>query len=279
MLALSLCSFTVLSVLDLGVGRVLVDSGTRSPVEHNAHLWHVFLPSVHCSGSLVDARWVITSALCILQWKSFVSSAVGGFPASGAAHGDESTMYVRVGNNHIDLALPGQDLVPVLKALLYPGFDNATLDGNIGALYLAREPILTAAKKSHGLSIKLLSFDSTSFTNCSRLAKVTGWGYGSGLASPFRVLHEDIMLIASSTCIENQSGNVLLRSNGSRRICSADNGSPLVVNKNGSWSLLGVYSRGKGCGIEQEDSVFSRVDVTVLKWLESLFKIKGTPTT
>ena len=227
--------------------------------------WHVFISSVKCSGVFVHDRWILSSASCAQLIKAMDS--------------DQGTVFVRVGNHHADLQTPGEDTVPVLEALVYPKYNASTASANFGLLYLARDVILpndqrASRVKLPGVEIPLLD----------RSAKITGWGHLSGRKSPFTTLTEnDVSLTPGHDCIQRFTDGSLREVldeswcvlSGTQGMCSADQGSPVVVKQNNSYAVLGVYTHGKTCSSGKDVALFSRIDSGVLEWIQKLFAVGG----
>ena len=244
-------------------GAMLVELAAQ---EEAAHTWHVFL-SPHCSGALVRERWVMTSAACVLQWRLQRAS-----DQISPSKGDESRMSrvnVRLWGRQADLRTPAEDVIPIREGLVYPGFDGSTLDGNVGVLYLARPPMLSKTYQHRYLALP----DAVNVCTL-RSVKLTGWGKGSGRENPHHVLHEETLVIKRPYSCAKTEGKITLRTNGNGRICTADYGSPLTQFRNGSRRLVGVFSRGKSCGLRQ-NTVFTSLGPAVMRWLSRVFRVKG----
>ena len=257
---------------------------TASHLAPNQFPWHVFIPSVKCSGVFIHERWVMTSASCVSRWKA-KPKVDGWFPFGYTFAGNRATLFIRVGNHHVDFKIPGEDTVPVLESLVYPDHNANSSQGDIGLLYLARKVILP-----NGRHHPLVSLPDVESVKSLRLAdysaKVVGWGHESaGRDVPFRTLGQnDALLNSSSICLQRfkkdpdlslSSDSWLCASAGNKGMCSIDQGSPVVIKQNNSWVVVGIYSRGEPCEVQQSTALFSRIDAKVLKWIRKLHKVKG----
>lgn len=244
--------------------------------------WHVFISSVKCSGVLVRQRWILTSAFCVQALTQ--NASVGLFPAEGARESDRTTVFIRVGNHHIDFEIPGADSVPVLEKFVYPGYNENTSIDNFGLLYLARDVMLPNDQRLSRIELPSLKFVNSILRATNRLAKVTGWGHNSARRkTPFRTLREDTVSLAR-VCLQRLTDGRNHRElvdkswcvmAGTRGMCSTDQGSPLVIQRNHSWVIIGVYSRGETCVSGKGAALFSRIDSKVLKWMQTLFTAGG----
>ena len=237
--------------------------------------WHVFVSSVKCSGVLVQERWILSSALCTKLVKEKLNPKRND-------DSDHSTVFIRVGNHHVDLQASGEDTAPVLRALVYPKYNASASTGNVGLLYLARKVMLP---DDHPVSHAKLPDFETNKVSSRLLGKITGWGYLSGRSSQYKtLLQSDVLLTAGRDCqrsFRDRSMGKLLDESwcavaGKKGICSTDQGSPVVVKQDGHWFVVGVYTYGQTCSSATRDvALFSRIDPDVLQWIQKLFTAGG----
>ena len=263
------------------LSRVARRRAIHAPSEQ--YPWHVFISSVSCSGVLVRERWILTSGFCVQALKTQPSSA-GLFPVEGSRESGQTTVFIRVGNHHIDFEIPGADLVPVREKFVYPRYNLNTSIGNFGLLYLARDITLPNVQSLSRVELPSLKFVNSILRVTNRLAKVTGWGHNSARQkTPFRTLKEDAVSLAR-VCLQRftdgrNHGELVDKSwcvvAGTQGMCSIDQGSPLVIQRNHSWVIIGVYSRGETCVSGKHAILFSRIDYKVLEWMQTLFAAGG----
>lgn len=232
--------------------------------------WHVFMSAVKCSGVFVHERWILSSASCVQLIK--------------AVDGDQRTVFIRVGNHHVDLETPGEDTVPVLEALVYPKYNANTASANFGLLYLARNVILPNDQRASRINLPSVEILNGSMSLLDRPAKITGWGHLSGRKSPLTTLAEsEVSLIPGHDCIQrftddekrellDESWCVLA---GTKGMCSVDQGSPVVIKQNNSWVVFGIYTHGETCSSDKDAALFSRIDSGFLEWIQKLFAVGG----
>lgn len=175
---------------------------------------------------------------------------------------------------------PGEDSVPVLEALLYPKYNASTSSANFGLLYLARDVMLPNDQPVSRVKLSGMEL----LNDSVRLrAKITGWGHLSGRKSPFRTLGESNVLLNGHACQQgftNGGKRKMLDDSwcvqaGTEGMCSIDQGSPVVIKRNNSWVVLGVYTHGDTCSSDKHAALFSRIDSSVLEWIQKLFTVGG----
>lgn len=250
------------------------------PMKKNEALWHVFLPSLRCSGALVRKRWVITAASCFSQASQETQSSlrVTKIRRSDGFTALQIPLLVRIGNHHIDVLSPGEDMIPCLEVFIYPEFNENNLDGDIALLYLARAPLWSSTTNVN--SHKLVISETSDF---AKQLMVTGWGFKSGKKTPFSVLHSDnVSFISSDVCNHTSHYSGVVTSNmmcSERLACSVDGGSPLVVrHTNGQpTELVGVFSWGRSCALDRKEAVYAKIGGGMARWLRKLLSVQGKP--
>lgn len=244
---------------------------TSSHVRRGEFLWHVFMSSVKCSGIFIHERWILSSAWCVQLIKDMGSE-------------QRTAVLIRVGNHHVNLDSPGEDEVPVLKALVYPEYATSTLSANFGLLYLARSVILPNDQHITRVKLPSLQLLSSAMSLKNRSAKITGWGHFSGRKSSFTTLVEnDVSLMPGRDCLQrfpDVEKRKLLEESwcvvaGTDGMCSIDEGSPVVIKRNHSWVVVGVYTYGETCSSDKDTALFSRITSCVLEWIRKLFTVGG----
>lgn len=255
------------------------------PTKPNQAPWHVFLPSLRCSGALVNKRWVVTAASCFSQ----ASEDVQGNLRVTKIRSDDGfirlqiPLLVRLGNHHSDVSHHGEDMIPCLHVLIYPKFNENNLDGDLALLYLVREPILSRQSQLHMVSKNLVlpTRKNINYLQPNIMLSVTGWGFKSGTKTPFSVLHSDIVTFSSVDVCNNTghySGVVTLNMICSEGLaCCIDGGSPLVADgTNGKPSqLVGVFSWGRSCALDRKQAVYAKIGGEMLQWLVKMMTVQG----
>lgn len=289
LLALCLFSSAFVTVTDEQRSSKLLSRLVRLPkrsshAPRETYPWHVFINTSKCSGVFVRERWVLTSAFCVHAVKTQLSSP-GLVPFQGPFASDRrTTVFVRVGNHNLALETPGVDSVPVMKAFVYPKYNPNASSGNLGLLYLARDVMLPNDQHVQRIKLPHLKFENSIRRATNRSAKVTGWGHRSSAhKTPFRTLHENDVSLAP-VCLQSfmDGGNrrEMLDESwcvvaGTHGMCSIDQGSPLIIQRNRSWVVLGVYSRGETCVSGKHAALFSRINSETLEWMQKLFTAGG----
>lgn len=262
------------------ISRAFYKQASHTPEKYP---WHVMITSVKCSGVYVYERWVLTSAFCVQALEKRYSS-VGLFSSGRASNNDRATVFIRVGKHYTDFETPGSDSVPVLETFVYPKYNANRSIANLGLLYLARNVMLPNGQRVSPIKLPGIKLINSLRHPTNRSAKVTGWGHNSfGRETPFRTLQGDTVSIARvclQRFVDGKFHRELLDKSwcavaGTRGMCSIDQGSPLIIRRNHSWVLIGVYSSGKSCVTGKHATLFSRVDFKALKWMQKLFSVGG----
>lgn len=247
--------------------------------------WHVFIDAGNCSGVVVKERWILTSALCARDLTTQRSTAGLSLILNGGPEGDRSVVFLRVRNRSMSRNFFGTYAVPVMKAFVFPKYNTRTSTDNFGLLYLARKAVLRNTQRISLIKlpdVKLLT--SLSLTR-NFSSTILGWGQNSfGLKLPQR-FKEGGNVSADRVCPHRSSEDetfhpVGLEKSwcfvaGTQGMPSIDRGSPLVVKRNRTWVIIGVYSRGETRRSYKHTTLFSRIDASVLAWMTKLFAVGG----
>ncbi|XP_074628689.1 uncharacterized protein LOC141886438 isoform X2 [Acropora palmata] len=181
----------------------------------------------------------------------------------------------------------GTYAVPVMKAFVFPKYNTRTSTDNFGLLYLARKAVLRNTQRISLIKlpdVKLLT--SLSLTR-NFSSTILGWGQNSfGLKLPQR-FKEGGNVSADRVCPHRSSEDEMFHLvglekswcfvAGTQGMPSIDRGSPLVVKRNRTWVIIGVYSRGETRRSYKLATLFSRIDASVLAWMTKLFAVGDKP--
>ena len=242
--------------------------------------WHVFIDAGNCSGVVVKERWILTSALCARDLTTQRSTAGLSLILNGDPEGDRSVVFLRVRNRRMGRNFFGTYAVPVMKAFVFPKYNTRTLTDNFGLIYLARKAVLRNTQRISLIKlpdVKLLT--SLSLTR-NFSSTILGWGqnsFGPKLRQRFK---EGGNVSADRVCPHETFHPVGLEKSwcfvaGTQGMPSIDRGSPLVVKRNRTWVIIGVYSRGETRRSYKHATLFSRIDASVLAWMTKLFAVGG----
>jgi secreted trypsin-like serine protease len=199
-----------------------------------------------CGGALVDTRWVVTAAHCVID--------AGGRPLA------PGRLLILAGSN--DLRSGGTQLA-VDGIVIHPEFRAATFDSDIALLHLDRD--VDCARCA---PVQLVSPAREPMVAAPGMeAIVTGWGVTrvGAAAGPAQLQQARVPIVDHAACAADYGGGLITRRMicagvGGRDSCQGDSGGPLVVpdNEGTGYLLAGLVSFGEGCADAAFPGVYTR---------------------
>jgi secreted trypsin-like serine protease len=207
------------------------------------HVSDIFL-SFTCGGSLIDRRWVVTAAHCV----------VGEEPTSVLVHSGFTYVSQMTTGNGIQAS----------NVYVHPGYNEATSANDIALIELS-------SPSTAGTPIRL--FTDGGAPAAGATAYISGWGRMStvGPSLPDQLQAAALAVEASPGQACGTWGSLydpwtMMCAGGAGDTggCNGDSGGPLALPTASGWRLAGVVSYGRpGCLNSWDPTVFTRVSAFV----------------
>lgn len=195
---------------------------------------------------------------------------VSGLPTSRLPQTDDNDLHQRLcflpAGDYERYRLEGtEENIKVVKAFKHPNYNSRTIDNDIALLRLESpapfsDYILPACLPSREMAERVLHKNGT-------LTVVTGWGKddvnSTHFSSALNVIKVPLVDhdICSRQMTHNITENVLCAGvlGQSMDACEGDSGGPMVTLYRDTWFLVGLVSRGEGCGKVDKLGIYTKV--------------------
>ncbi|XP_054161833.1 MFS-type transporter SLC18B1-like [Oppia nitens] len=240
--------------------------GGNQVIQHSypwmAAIMYLSHPYPWCGGSLINDRYILTAAHCLINMNiSNIKIVLG-------AH-----LFKNVSNYWER----GTQMHDISDYIIHHGYNNMT-DKDDLALIKLKTPVLQFDRTVWPICLPI---NNNTFEG--QLATVVGWGHTQYLENQSEVLLEvSLNVWNNSYCMETlrdwhdilpgmvcAGGEAL----GGKDACQHDSGGPLLVKYDETpiWMIIGVVSWGLGCGEPNTPGVYTRVsDYT--NWISSVIQ-------
>jgi len=225
--------------------------GTQASL--NEWPWQVALMygnSQFCGGSLINDRYVLTAAHCVVDFTA-------------------GQLSVRLGEHNLATSSESSDITRSVKSITsHPSYNDNTLVNDIALLELSSPVQLSNA-------VQTVCLPPPRPTYAKKQATVTGWGTtSSGGSSPDTLREVTVTVLSPEDCRNSNYGNdiqsgMLCAGTTGKDSCQGDSGGPLVFKDGGgNYDQIGVVSWGYGCGDAGYPGVYTRVN-SYLNWIKT----------
>jgi secreted trypsin-like serine protease len=219
-----------------------------------------------CGGTLVSARWVLTSGHC-------ATDTDGTVLAPKAFNDSKDANRLRVGSTS---RTTGGTAVDVDRVEREPSYTNppATVQPtyDLALLHLA------TPMPSQPLALIGSQAADQPFWSPGVEATILGWGQAEGTAESPTLVEGRVPIVADASCAATWgavfSAQSMLCAGGATTTdtCNGDSGGPLMTARNGVWTLVGVTSWGFfNCDDQTAPGVYARLgDPSIDGWIRGL---------
>lgn len=231
-----------------GRSKPRIIGGSESPKNDwpwMAGILHASEPSNYyaqfCGASVIDKKWVLTSAHCIKE--------------NNNPEFSPKDIEVLVGAH--DLKSNEGTRIKVKRIILHPDYNPETYNNDIALVELETET-----------DVEPVPVYEENDDLAGVIATAIGWGYtipddSFSAASTRRQV--ELPVVTNGECnaafFEEITGRMMCAGylSGGKDTCSGDSGGPLVINRDSKWMLAGITSWGEGCAKPGYYGVYARI--------------------
>ena len=196
-----------------------------------------------CGGSLIDSKWVVTAAHCVVSDNGSVTAPRDIEVILGIHDLKNDTDYGRF---------------KVQRIIPHPSYDPSTSDSDIALLELVDNasshtpiPYVTGSNPYDGVDATAIGWGNTSAT---------------GKIYPEKLQQVTLPVVTNAVCNDAYGDNQITDnmlcagfSDGGKDSCQGDSGGPLVIQEQDVRTLVGIVSWGIGCAEPGYYGVYARV--------------------
>nr|XP_023014443.1 serine protease 33-like [Leptinotarsa decemlineata] len=209
-----------------------------------------------CGGTLLSDRWLVSAGHCFY-------------------HSQEEYWVARLGALRRGTSLPSpyEQLRPVIKILVHPGYVDSGFINDISLLQLESPVVFSDYVRPVCLPPPQQGPED------GQLCTIVGWGqlFEVGRIFPDTLQEVQVPIISTAECRKRTLFLSLYRitddmfcagyERGGRDACLGDSGGPLMCpESNGRWTLQGITSNGYGCARANRPGVYTKV-ANYVEWI------------